>query len=186
VSHDDVQAVFSADIRYGCHSDTLAVGLNLVTAGTFFSTHRLLVVLRGFGLGYMTAGCDIWITACCECAGRPDLNPLLDLSLLIGSALLLGNLFAPKSNLTHPIALIGLLLNGGALVAGLPKDLTLIKGIGPADTDDPERGGHRHLPQLCRPHSAKCEGHSGGMQVQTGLAEPRISASNSLWSGNSL
>jgi hypothetical protein len=103
----------------GATATLLAVGLSLVTAGTFFSSHRLLVVLRGFGLGYMAAGCGIWITACRECAGKPGLNPLLDLSLLIGSALLLGNLFTFRSNLAHTLTLTGLLLNGGALIVGL-------------------------------------------------------------------
>lgn len=132
----------------GATATLVAVGLGLTTAGTFFATHRFLAALRGFGLGYMVAGCGLWIAACRECADRPDLNPLFDLSLLFGSGLLLGSLFAFRSNLVHTLTLTGLLLNGSAVVAGLLATLFAPAYPCPLAADWPEGGDCRdpHAP----------------------------------------
>jgi hypothetical protein len=132
----------------GATATLLAVGLSLTTTGTFFSTHRFLKALRGFGLGYMIAGCGIWVTACRECAGKRELNPLLDLSLVIGSGLLLGNLIVFRSNVSHAIVLTGLIINGSALVIGVFTMLFAPAYPCPLATDWPEGGDCRdpHVP----------------------------------------
>jgi hypothetical protein len=152
---------FSLVFITGATATLLAVGLSLITTGTFFSTHRFLVALRGLGIGYMAAGCGLWITACRECAGKPDLNPLLDLSLLIGSALLLGSLFVFRSNLSHAIGLTGLLINGGALVVGALAMLIAPAYPFPLATSWPEGG------DCCDPHAPATElRHPQGHAVQ--------------------
>jgi hypothetical protein len=132
----------------GATASMMAVGISLTTTGTFFSSHRFLAALRGFGLGYMIAGCGIWITACRECAGKRELNPLLDLSLAIGSMLLLGNLIVFRSNVSHAIALTGLIINASALVIGVSVMLFAPAYPCPLATDWPEGGDCRdpHVP----------------------------------------
>jgi hypothetical protein len=132
----------------GATASMVAVGLSLVTTGTFFSAHRFLAALRGFGIGYMAAGCGIWITACRTCAGKPDLNPLLDIALLTGSTLLLGNLLVHRSNIAPALGLSGLLINGGALIVGALAMLIAPAYPCPLATDWPEGGDCRdpHVP----------------------------------------
>jgi hypothetical protein len=127
-------------------------------SGNLLSDHPFLVALRYLGLGLMAAGMTLWILTRRDEAGKPALNALFGMLLIVGAAFLVIGLIYPDTA-GEIISPAGLGFMVGALAIGVlsmilapayPKPLTVIW---------PE-GGEKHPdPHIPAQETHRVEGH---------------------------
>lgn len=121
----------------------MALAYSSMTTGSLLASNPLLAALRAFGVGFMANGLVLWIALRRDEAGKPELNPLLGLLILIGSILLAVGVLFPASFLSTPFSLSGLGLSLAALVFGFLAMLIAPAYPRPVTTRWPE-GGEEH------------------------------------------
>jgi hypothetical protein len=121
----------------------MALAYSSITTGSLLGNNPLLAALRAFGVGFMANGLVLWIALRREEGGKPELNPLLGLLILIGSILLALGVLFPASFLSAPLSLSGLGMSLAALAIGTLAMLIAPAYPRPVTTRWPE-GGEEH------------------------------------------
>lgn len=104
-----------------------SIGVSVSTEGAIFSHQLFWFMLRNAGMGLMLGGGVMWLGSCRRFAGKPDLNPLFDLMLTVGSGLLVVSMLIYQQSTALVLMWAGVALNGAALLNGV-----LVQVIDPA------------------------------------------------------
>lgn len=114
-----LQRTFPVVFILGVTALAASIAFSQIDTGVLFGMHPFVVALRAFGVGYMAAGAALWVCMCRCAGGRPGLQPLFMLLLLLGSGMLALSVLMPMSIIAPTLNWAGIAFNGSALLIGL-------------------------------------------------------------------